>query len=85
MAYATGSMNLIVPPVAGIAPKIYGYYQTTDNNATIVGAGYVSDGASKGMKVGDLVLSTNATQTTTYVVTAVGAATATLTAAVAIS
>lgn len=56
MAYDTNGLSLLASPVGGGFPRVFGYDNTAeDNNATITGASYFSDGAKKGMRVGDLV------------------------------
>ncbi len=56
MAYDTQGLSLLASPVGGGFPRVFGYKNTTpDSDGTIVGASYFSDGAKKGMRVGDLV------------------------------
>ena len=63
MAYNPGGLCLVSTPVAGLAPRVFTYLNSTpDADAVIVGAGYFSDGVTKGMRVGDLV---NAVETGT--------------------
>ena len=58
MAYATAQLNLTVQAFGGDANgfRVFQYLNSdADSDATIVGAGFFSDGVTKGMKVGDLV------------------------------
>jgi hypothetical protein len=64
MAYVSANLNIIAMPfgsgVGGNAPAVFTYLNSAaDSDATIVGAGYFSDGVVKGMKVGDLVDAVN--------------------------
>lgn len=58
MAYTTGTMNLLLGSPLESNWGMWSYI-TTDSEATVKGAGYVSDAANKGMKVGDWVMVTN--------------------------
>lgn len=56
MAYVADNLAMLVNPVGGgVKPRIFVYQTAADADATIVGAGYFSDGVPKGMRVGDLV------------------------------
>jgi hypothetical protein len=57
MAYVPDNLALAINGVGGQGyPRVFIYYNSTpDSDATIVGASYFSDGASKGMRKGDLV------------------------------
>jgi len=57
MAYVPDNLAMSTNPVGGGAyPRVFTYYNSTpDSDATIVGAGYFSDGVTKGMRKGDLV------------------------------
>lgn len=55
MAYTPNTVWLIGANIEGSGGKVWGYTTAADADATIVGASYFSDGASKGMVVGDLV------------------------------
>jgi len=57
MAYVPDNLTLLVEPLGGGSyPRVFGYYNSAaDADATIVGASWFSDGASKGMRKGDLV------------------------------
>lgn len=60
MAYVSANLNLLVAPLASQFPRLFSYLNATpDADATIVGAGYFSDGVIKGMRVGDLVEAIN--------------------------
>lgn len=62
------------------------FYTTTDNAATIAGAGYISDATAKGVQVNDIVIvsqvttlpNTTPTGINVYVVSAVSAGAATV-------
>lgn len=54
MAYTPDTLSLVVSPI-GNTPRTWLYVTAADADATIVGAGYFSDGYSKGMRVADLV------------------------------
>jgi hypothetical protein len=61
MAYATGSLNLLIPKVGqgtdtGKLSQNVWLYVSADAVATVIGAGYVDDGDDKGMAVDDIVL-----------------------------
>lgn len=62
MAYTP---NTLVRREGGFIEGSFNYweYTTTDSVVTVLAAGYFSDGSSKGMKVGDLVLYANPTGT----------------------
>lgn len=56
MAYTPNNLIMLIQPVGGAYPRKFAYYDTApESNATIVGASWFSDGASKGMRAGDLV------------------------------
>lgn len=57
MAYVPDNLVLAINPVGGgTYPRVFTYYNSAaDSDATIVGASWFSDGASKGMRKGDLV------------------------------
>lgn len=56
MAYVPDNLAMVTNPVGGgVTPRIFVYQTAADSDATIVGAGYFSDGVTKGMRVGDLV------------------------------
>lgn len=60
MAYTADNLYLVDNPVGGALPRSFMYLNATpDADATIVGAGYFSDGVPKGMRVGDLVDAVN--------------------------
>lgn len=60
MAYTASTLRLISSDLEGSAPKKW-IYTTTDALATIIAAGYFTDGGLRGMKVGDLVEVVNTT------------------------
>jgi hypothetical protein len=55
MAYVADNLRLVSFDVESRVPKLWFYTTAADADATIVGASYFSDGAIKGMAVGDLV------------------------------
>lgn len=55
MSYVPNNLRMIVDAVGGSVPRLFHYETVSDADATIVGAGYFSDGVSKGMRVGDVV------------------------------
>ena len=79
MAYATSNPPRVISR-GGIAGPSVWYYSDTDDDGTVVGADYFSDGDALGMKVGDPLFSyedDNRIMTVMFVdaVTAGGAAT----------
>jgi hypothetical protein len=79
MAYVTANLNLMAAAMGG-GNSIW-LYNGTDSHGTVEGADFFSDGAAKGMKVGDCVIVQKTTSTYESVlcyvktVTAGGAAT----------
>lgn len=61
MAYVPDNLALVINGVGAQAfPRVFTYYNSAaDSDATIVGAGYFSDGVAKGMRKGDLVDAVN--------------------------
>ncbi|MES2671618.1 MAG: hypothetical protein V4673_14540 [Pseudomonadota bacterium] len=55
MAYTPATLSLIDSDLGNQSAQVWRYTTAADADATIVGASYFSDGAKKGMKVGDLV------------------------------
>ena len=56
MGYSTSiPPQLRVPAVGGLGPQIWSY-ESTDDDATVNGADYFSNGDDLGMAVGDLVI-----------------------------
>ena len=55
MAYASSSLAQISQSLQPAQPSLW-MYSGTDSHATTDGASFFSDGATKGMRVGDLVL-----------------------------
>lgn len=56
MAYATSNPpKLLVPRLGGEGPALWVYYDG-DDDATVNGADYFSDGDALGMKLGDFLL-----------------------------
>lgn len=56
MAYVSKDLNLLQANVGAEGGSLWGYVSTADAGAVVIAAGYVDDGADKGMKVGDHVL-----------------------------
>jgi len=58
MAYVADNLWLGINPVGAQAyPRVFYYYDAAaESDATLVGASFFSDGASKGMRKGDLLL-----------------------------
>jgi hypothetical protein len=54
MAYTTATFNVLIPGIGG-APTLWSY-TNTDAHGTVSGAGYFTDGASKGLKANDIVI-----------------------------
>lgn len=54
MAYTTANMNLMAAAMGG-GNSIW-LYNSTDAHGTVEGADYFTDGAAKGLKVGDCVI-----------------------------
>jgi len=87
MAYVADNLSLADTQVGGYQPRRWRYTTASDSDATIVGAGYFSDGVTKGMKVGDLVdvIATTGPKYKLYQVASVSGAAATVAAPTAIT
>lgn len=84
MAYSrTVPIQCLVPRI-GTAGRAVWSYQSADARATVEGADYFTDAVRDGMKVGDIVFVcyTTGYVTTIHAVSAVGATSATINAAV---
>jgi hypothetical protein len=57
MAYVPDSLFMSTNPVGSqVWPRLFYYYDAAaESDATLVGASFFSDGASKGMRKGDLI------------------------------
>jgi hypothetical protein len=55
MAYVADNLRLISADISGRVGKLWSYTTAADADATIVGAGYFSDGNFRGMAIGDIV------------------------------
>lgn len=55
MAYVAANLRLSNDDFSGSVARKWEYTTAADADATIVGAGYFSDGVKRGMKVGDIV------------------------------
>lgn len=88
MAYDATTLVLRNSDLEGKAGgQLWGYTTAADADATIVGAGYFSNGTKMGMKLGDLVdvIATTGPKFKRYQVTVVGAAAVTVAAPTAIT
>lgn len=88
MAYVADNLAMLFAPVGGgIIPRIFVYQTAADSDATITGAGYFSDGVTKGMRAGDLVycVATTGPKKKEYQVASVSGAAATVAAVTAIT
>ena len=57
--YDSSKLRLILPAgIGGQGPAIWSH-ESTDAGATVQVTGYITDGGSRGMKVGDIVLHTD--------------------------
>lgn len=65
MAYATTNPPaLMQAPIGNNLPAMW-IYSSADAMATVDGSGYITDGGSRGMKVGDIVIVNDTTNTIT--------------------
>lgn len=55
MAYTPDTLVLLDTQISGYGPRIWKYTTAADADATIVGAGYFSNGYAMGMRAGDIV------------------------------
>lgn len=87
MAYVPDNLSLADTQVGGYQPRYWHYTTVADADATIVGAGYFSDGVTKGLRVGDIVdvVATTGPKYKRYQVASVSGAAATVAAPVAIT
>lgn len=88
MAYTPDNLALVYQPIGGIAPRTFTYNDAAaESNATIVGASWFSDGVTKGMRVGDIVIvvQTGTAKKKEYQVASVSGAAATVAAVTAIT
>ena len=53
--YDSTKLSLLMPRIGGTGQQIW-TYQSVDAAASVDASGYITDGGSRGMKVGDLVL-----------------------------
>lgn len=87
MAYDPTKLRLIDDDFSGNVARLWFYTTVADADATIVGAGYFSDGVKRGMKVGDMVkaVATTGPKSKEYQVSALTTTAATVTAVTAIT
>jgi hypothetical protein len=86
--YVADNVAIAFDSVGGALPRVFVYLNAgNDADATIVGAGYFSDGVTKGMRVGDLVDACNVgtAKYKRYQVASVSGAAATVAAPTAIT
>lgn len=55
--------QLLIAGIGGRGPNIWTYQSATDSNATMDTSGYITNGGALGMKVGDIVLAYDVTNT----------------------
>lgn len=87
MAYEADNLTLVYNGVGAYTRRIFLYQTASDADATIVGAGYFSDGVTKGMRAGDIVdvVATTGPKYKRYQVASVSGAAATVAAPTAIT
>lgn len=88
MAYVGDNLAMLSNPVGGgIVPREFFYQMTGDSNATVIGAGYFTDGVTRGMRVGDMVhvVDTTGPKYKLYLVASVSGVAATVAAPTAIT
>lgn len=56
MSYSTSNPPVLVAPSVGRGSGAVWLYKSADDDGTVNGAGYFTDGVTLGMKVGDIVL-----------------------------
>lgn len=83
MAYVQNDLRLVTSDIKSGVAKLWFYTTATDNNATLIGAGYFSNGYHLGMRVGDIVdvVRTTGPQYARYIVTVANATTGAVTIA----
>lgn len=88
MAYVPDNLRMTYDGgIGGSVARHFSYTTAADADATIVGAGYFSDGVSKGMRVGDMVsvVATTGPKFKSYQVASVSGNAATVAAPTAIT
>lgn len=88
MAYAPHDLALVINTNGGRLPRVFIYRNAApDSDASIVTAGFFSDGVSKGMRVGDIVdaMDTGTAKYKRYQVTTVSGTTVTVAGPTAIT
>lgn len=53
--YTSNTLSLMSVSPLAVGPQMWMYTTTTDSEATVKGAGYISDATKKGMEKGDIV------------------------------
>ncbi len=66
MTYATEGLNCLIPGIGG-KPSLWTYV-STDIHGTVAAASYFTDGAARGLKVGDTVLVGKSTSVIGYTI-----------------
>lgn len=87
MAYVADSLSMFDMGIGGATRRYFTYETAADSEATMVTAGYFSDGVTKGMRAGDVVMITATTgpKFKIYQVASVSGAAATIAAPTAIT
>jgi hypothetical protein len=87
MAYVPANLTVEHCPMSASLHRTFHYTTASDADATIVGAGYFSDGVDKGMRVGDpvFVVATTGPKWKIYQVASVSGSAATVAAPTAIT
>lgn len=87
MAYVPANLVSTFNAISASVARHFQYTTASDSDATITGAGYFSDGADKGMRVGDIVsvVATTGPKQKTYQVASVSGSAATVAAVTAIT
>jgi hypothetical protein len=67
MAYNSADLNLIQANVGHSGGSVWNYIEPATALATIIAAGYISDGLDKGLKVNDQILVSGLTSNLTKV------------------
>lgn len=60
MAYISKNLSELTAAIGGAGQRLW-FYWTADSQATVAGAGYISDAANKRMQVGDIVWAASGT------------------------
>jgi len=87
MAYVPANLVVLSYPISASLARHFQYTTASDSDDTITGASYFSDGADKGMRVGDMVsvVATTGPKYKAYQVASVSGSAATVAAPTAIT